>query len=70
MDNNIPTIDLTQDEDGDTFNQDNFQKSLLMGTISQFEFSISFENLIQSTELINELTGNSLDSSVSTGNVS
>ena len=31
MDNNIPTIDLTQDEDGDAFNQDSFQKILIDG---------------------------------------
>ena len=29
MDNNIPTIDLTQDEDEDAINQDSFQKILV-----------------------------------------
>ena len=48
MDNNIPTIDLTQDEDGDAFNQDSFQKILIDGygtrcTISQSESSLNHQ---------------------------
>ena len=72
INNNIPTIDLTQDDNGDAFHQESFQKcphgSLVFAANLSLVTQISFENLLQSTELINEL--NSLDSSVSTGNVS
>ena len=71
IDNNIPTIDLTQDDNGDAFHQDSFQKrphGLVFAVNPSLVTQTSFENLLQSTELINEI--NSLDSSVSTGNVS
>ena len=71
IDNNIPTIDLTQDDNGDAFHQESFQKrphGLVFAVNPSLVTQTSFENLLQSTELINEI--NSLDSSVSTGNVS